>query len=64
MKNFGNEFNGKYLVVFNGNEVKCSFTFERAAVRAAIRYSVVKSRYVEVWYQTPDGNCELLQHWN
>lgn len=64
MKNFGFEFNRKYIVVLNGNVVKKSFLSKDPARRWCVRYSVNRNNYVELWYQSIDGSAILLEYWN
>ena len=64
MKNFGSEFNDKYLVVLNGNVVKKAFANKKPAMRWCIRYSANINNYVELWYQHGNGSTCLCNYWN
>lgn len=61
---FGSEFNDKYLVVFNGCDVNRSFVDKKSALCYAIRCSLVRDRYVELFYQHSNGVSVLINYWN
>lgn len=60
-RNFGSEFDNKYLVVINGNEVVFSHSDKKPALRS-FRARSRSSSYVELWYQFDCGRCVLMDY--
>ena len=49
MKNFGSDYDGKFLVVVNGNKIVYSSSVQLRAFRKFRKLSSCSSDYVELW---------------
>lgn len=64
MKTFGIENDDHYLVVLDGNRLVYSNVNKKPCLRKCLSLSKKSSNYVELWYQSVDGSCRLVNFWN